>query len=167
MLIIPANLMLEMKGHASEGYPHEVVGVMAGSYVSGEKTIVRLFRGSNQFRLAEQSGTAALDILREDLDVEGSSENRFFMTGEEMRRIDAVCREDGIDIIGFYHTHPDHPARPSVTDLRFAQQTLPGYSYVIMAVEDGAPALTTSWVLSDDETRFVEEPVVVPPAKTV
>lgn len=151
--------MSEMKSHATEGYPHEVVGVMAGVYGGGEKTVTRLYRGSNQFRVAEQTGAAMLEALREDLEVEGSSENRFFMTGDEMRRIDTACRAEGIDIIGFYHTHPDHPARPSTTDLRFAQQTLPGYSYVIMAVEKGAPALTTSWVLSDDEAQFDEEPL--------
>jgi proteasome lid subunit RPN8/RPN11 len=159
MLIIPSNLMAEMREYAAEGYPHEIVGVMAGTYARGAKTVIRLFPGSNQFRLAEQTGDTALQALREDLEVEGSSENRFFMTGDEMRSIDADCRAEGIDIIGFYHTHPDHPARPSVTDLHFAQQTLPGYSYVIMAVENGVPAKTTSWVLSDDETQFEEEQV--------
>ena len=116
MITIPSNLMSALRAHASEGYPHEVVGVMAGTYTRGEKVVTRLFRGANQFRLAEQTGGAALEALREDLEVEGSSENRFFMTGDEMRAIDAQCRAEGIDIIGFYHTHPDHPARPSVTD---------------------------------------------------
>ncbi|HEY3411527.1 MAG TPA: M67 family metallopeptidase [Armatimonadota bacterium] len=157
MLTVPNNLMSEMRAHGAAGYPHEVVGVMAGTYTRGEKTVTRLFRGANQFRLAEQSGGAALEALREDLEVEGSSQNRFFMTGDEMRAIDAQCRAEGIDIIGFYHTHPDHPARPSVTDLHFAQQTLPGYSYVIMSVEQGTPGHTTCWVLNDEETAFEEE----------
>jgi proteasome lid subunit RPN8/RPN11 len=157
MLILPDNLMDEMKAHAVEGYPHEIVGVMAGRYEGDDKRVTRLFRGQNQFSLAEEEGSA--DALKEDLQVDGSAANRYFMTGEEMRAVDAACRADGIDIVGFYHTHPDHPARPSATDLRFAQQTLPGYSYVIMAVEQGEPALTTCWVVSDDESRFEEEAI--------
>jgi proteasome lid subunit RPN8/RPN11 len=153
---IPADVLEEMKAHAAEGYPHEVVGVMAGDW--GEtKRVRRLFRGSNQFRLAEEMGEDAAAALRDDLEVEGSSANRFFMTGDEMRAVDAACRAEGLDILGFYHTHPDHPSRPSATDLRFAQQTLPGYSYVIMSVERGVPSITTCWVLSDDESRFEEE----------
>jgi proteasome lid subunit RPN8/RPN11 len=162
MITIPSNLMSELFAHATEGYPNEVVGVMAGTYAHGEKTVTRLFCGENQFRLAEQTGGAALEALREDLEVEGSSANRFFMTGDEMRAIDAQCRAEGIDIIGFYHTHPDHPARPSVTDLHFAQQTLPGYSYVIVSVENGIPRDTTCWVLNDDETAFDVEVIGTP-----
>jgi len=149
--------MHEMKAHASEGYPNEIVGVMAGRYEGDDKRVTRLFRGQNQFTVAESEGGA--DALKEDLQVDGSAANRYFMTGEEMRAVDAACRAEGIDIVGFYHTHPDHPARPSVTDLHFAQQTLPGYSYVIMAVEKGVPALTTCWVLSEDESRFDEETI--------
>ena len=57
------------------------------------------------------------------------------------------------------HTHPDHPSRPSPTDLRFAQQTLPGYSYAILSVENGVPALLSCWILTDDETAFEAEPI--------
>lgn len=155
---IPADVFEEMRAHAVGGYPYEIVGVMAGDW--GEpKRVRRLFPGSNQFRLAEELGGDAAEALREELDVEGSSANRFFMTGGEMRAIDAACRAQGLDILGFYHTHPDHPARPSATDLRFARQTLPGYSYVIVSVEQGVPTDITCWVLSDDESRFEEEAV--------
>jgi proteasome lid subunit RPN8/RPN11 len=157
MLKLSEELLDEMRTHAAEGYPNEIVGVMAGRYEGDDKRVTRLFRGQNQFSLAEEEGSA--DALKEDLQVDGSAATRYFMTGDEMRAIDAACRAEGIDIVGFYHTHPDHPARPSVTDLRFAQQTLPGYSYVIMAVEQGEPALTTCWVVSDDESRFEEEAI--------
>jgi proteasome lid subunit RPN8/RPN11 len=159
MLILPEHLMEEMKAHAREGYPYEIVGVMAGRW-GEDKRVERLFRGINQFTVAEETddmSTAA--ALRDGLQVDGTAANRYFMSGEEMRAIDALCRAEGLDILGFYHTHPDHPARPSDTDLRFARQTLPGYSYVIMAVERGEPAATTSWVLSDDESRFEEETI--------
>lgn len=155
MLILSEDLLDQIAQHAVEGYPNEIVGVMAGRYEDENKRVTRLFRGQNQFSLAEDNGSA--EALKEDLQVDGSAATRYFMTGEEMRAVDAACRAEGIDIIGFYHTHPDHPARPSITDLRFAQQTLPGYSYLIMAVEEGDPDLTTCWVLSDDESRFDEE----------
>jgi len=161
MLILPERLMEEIKAHAREGYPYEIVGVMAGHWGS-DKRVARLFRGTNQFTIAEESDDMSTSAaLRDDLQVDGTAANRYFMSGEEMRAIDALCREEGLDILGFYHTHPDHPARPSATDLRFAQQTLPGYSYVIMAVEQGRPADTTSWVLSDDESRFEGEAISV------
>lgn len=160
-LKIPTEVMEQMRAHAREGYPYEVVGVMAGHWAR-EKTVARLFRGTNQFTVAEETDdmtTAA--ALRESLEVDGTAANRYFMAPDEMRAIDALCRAEGLDILGFYHTHPDHPARPSETDLRFAQQTLPGYSYVIMAVERGEPADVTSWALSDDESRFEREAIVV------
>lgn len=161
MIKISENLMAMIRAHAAEGYPHEIVGVMAGEYAEGIGTVTRLFRGQNQFRLAEEheDGTA-LDALREKLAVEGASANRFFMTADEMRGVGEACRAEGIDILGFYHTHPDHPALPSATDLRFARETLPGYSYLIMSVNNGVPADTTCWILSDDESRFEQENIV-------
>lgn len=163
MLILPENLLFDLHAHAAEGYPYEIVGVLAGAWEAGDvKRVSRLFRGTNQFRLAEAAHNhSAQRDLKSGLELEesDSSANRYFMTAEEMRAIDAECRAVGIDILGFYHTHPDHPALPSVTDLRFAQQTLPGYSYVITSVESGQPVKTTCWVLSDDESRFVEEEI--------
>ncbi|HEY3268348.1 MAG TPA: M67 family metallopeptidase [Armatimonadota bacterium] len=159
MIILPPDLEAELRAHGAEGYPYEIVGVFAGAYEKGGvKRVTRLFRGENQFRLAElQEGSS--EGVGGAIGVEGSAANRYFMSGDEMRGIDAACRADGIDILGFYHTHPDHPSRPSPTDLRFAQQTLPGYSYAILSVENGVPALLTCWILSDDETAFEAEPI--------
>jgi proteasome lid subunit RPN8/RPN11 len=63
-----------------------------------------------------------------------------------------------LDVLGFYHSHPDHPARPSDYDREHA---LPFYSYIIVAVEKGEARDYTSWVLKDDRSAFVEENVII------
>lgn len=162
MLILPEPLLDEMRDHARSGYPYEIVGVLAGTW-GDDKHVTRLFRGTNQFTVAEEADDlTSAATLREGLEVDGTAANRYFMTAVEMQAIDEACRAERLDILGFYHTHPDHPAIPSATDLRFAQETLPGYSYVIMAVEKGEPAATTCWTLSDDETRFEQEQIHSP-----
>ena len=66
--------------------------------------------------------------------------------------------ERGATLLGFYHSHPDHPARPSRYDLDHAW---PVFAYVIVAVEGGEPRALTSWRLRDDRSAFDEEPVIV------
>ena len=61
------------------------------------------------------------------------------------------------EIVGIYHSHPDHPSRPSQTDTDAAHQ---GYSYVIVSVQNGTVASANSWVLNESERKFHEEPLV-------
>ncbi|MCB1034530.1 MAG: M67 family metallopeptidase, partial [Acidobacteria bacterium] len=61
-----------------------------------------------------------------------------------------------LDIVGYYHSHPDHPAQPSETDREFAW---PGVSYIIVSVEAGEVMATRSWRLQDDRLRFEEEEI--------
>lgn len=68
------------------------------------------------------------------------------------------ARARRLDVLGYYHSHPDHPARPSEYDRNHAW---PWYSYVIVSVKRGEPKDTTSWVLSDDRSRFDPEPMEV------
>jgi proteasome lid subunit RPN8/RPN11 len=65
----------------------------------------------------------------------------------------------GLDILGCYHTHPNHPARPSVYDLEMARGTFPGYSYIILSVQVGSAAEMTSWILRDDYSEFDAEEI--------
>ena len=88
---------------------------------------------------------------------ENRREDRYVIHPEEFRNAERAATGAGLDIVGIYHSHPDHPARPSQTDLETA--TFPGYTYVIVSVRDGSAAETTAWTLAPDRSRFLSEEI--------
>jgi proteasome lid subunit RPN8/RPN11 len=82
--------------------------------------------------------------------------NRFLIHPLEQLRVEKDARARGLDVLGYYHSHPDHPARPSNYDREHAW---PWYSYVIISVERGSPRDLTSWVLAEDRSAFAPEHV--------
>jgi proteasome lid subunit RPN8/RPN11 len=130
-----------IRRHAAEAYPHECCGAMLGRASDGAKAVTRALRIPN---------------ARTD-----SARNRFLVTDRDYLRVEAAAAAAGLDLIGFYHSHPDHPARPSRHDLEHA---LPVFSYVIVSVAGGRPRRTTSWVLAEDRSRFDPEAVRAAPA---
>ena len=156
----------ELRAHASVGYPYEVVGVMAGIRTGESFLVDRLYRAHNRIRVMEDTrGDQACRQVKESLGFKpgDSSANRFLMTGEDVLGIQNLCRREGRDIVGFYHSHPDHPAKPSETDLRLAMNTIPGYAHVIVSVQNGIPADITGWVLSEDCAEFTPVSVRLDP----
>jgi proteasome lid subunit RPN8/RPN11 len=85
-----------------------------------------------------------------------SPRNRFSITPEDFRAAERAAAERGLDLLGWYHSHPDHPARPSEFDREHAW---PWYSYVIVSVDGGVPKDLTSWQLEDDRSKFQPEVV--------
>jgi len=85
-----------------------------------------------------------------------SEKNRFLIDPREQVRVEKDARARGLDVLGYYHSHPDHPARPSNYDREHAW---PWYSYIIVSVEQGEARDMTSWVLSEDRVRFDPEPL--------
>jgi len=83
---------------------------------------------------------------------------RFLVRPDDYRGAETRARETGLDLIGFYHSHPDHPARPSQYDLDHAW---PSLSYVIVSVIAGEDQLLTSWRLREDRSAFDEQAVTV------
>ena len=83
---------------------------------------------------------------------------RFLVRPIDYRAAERRAAQLGAELVGFYHSHPDHPARPSRYDLDHAW---PVFAYVIVAVEGGEPRALTSWRLRDDRSAFDEEPVTV------
>ncbi len=113
------------------------------------------------------SEVVALKNLRQDparaqellpLDSPGveSERNRFLIDPRDQIRVEKDARARGLDVVGYYHSHPDHPARPSNYDREHAW---PWYSYVIISVERGEPKDLNSWVLRDDRSQFDPEDV--------
>jgi proteasome lid subunit RPN8/RPN11 len=139
VLRFPADELRKLHAHALEGYPHEVVGILAGDRTTG---LVRSIR--------------ALRNERAD-----SPQNRYQVSALVMMRAEQQIEADGLEVVGYYHSHPDHPARYSDFDRLHA---LPNMSYLITAIHggpDGKPfvADTLSWRLTDDRTAMDPEPV--------
>jgi proteasome lid subunit RPN8/RPN11 len=127
MLKLTQSDYLALRGHGEETYPHECCGVLLGRFEeSGIKTVSRVVRCGN---------------TRAD-----SPHNRYQIDPRELIRIQREGRERGEDIVGFYHSHPDHPAKWSVTDLAEAHWF--GCSYVITGVEKGTAAITNAFELT-------------------
>ena len=123
--------------HASATYPNECCGALLG--------------------VADVAGTAlVIDMLPLPNTTEEGPRRRFLVRPSDYRAAEAHADATGADLLGFYHSHPDHPARPSEYDLAHAW---PNLSYVIVAVAGGRPADLRSWRLYDDRSAFGEEPV--------
>jgi|SRR5690242_4113384 proteasome lid subunit RPN8/RPN11 len=148
MLTISQSDYDVMRQHGEETYPHECCGVLLGRLAEGNRKVTSLARCEN---------------TRAD-----SPQNRYHIDPRELIKIQRQGRERGEDIIGFYHSHPDHPARWSQTDLAEAHWI--SCSYVITSVEKGHANTTNSFVLSgDDEANkhFEEEDLRVVPAESL
>ncbi|HVA20858.1 MAG TPA: M67 family metallopeptidase [Candidatus Micrarchaeia archaeon] len=108
-------------------------------------------------------GAAAGDVTRVTVVVEGRNLvqerrlDRYELDPADILRADRLARQRGLEVVGFYHTHPDHPARPSPFD---TERAWPGYHYVVIAVERGRVAAATAWVLDEPARRFDAVPMV-------
>ena len=138
MLIIPLKEYKALRQHGEETYPHECCGVLLGQMdEEGVRTVTSVARAGN---------------TRTD-----SAHNRYHIDPKELIRIQREGRARGEDIIGFYHSHPDHPAQWSQTDLAEAHWF--SCSYVITSVEKGKAMLTNAFELtgSDENDKKLED----------
>jgi proteasome lid subunit RPN8/RPN11 len=128
-----------LRQHGEETYPNECCGVVLGHFADdGSKTVTRTVRCGN---------------TRDD-----SPHNRYHIDPKELIRIQREGRDRGEEIVGFYHSHPDHPAKWSVTDLAEAHWF--GCSYVITSVEKGVAKITNSFELKgmdEADKKFMDE----------
>ena len=139
MLKLTQSTYVSIRQHGEETYPHECCGVLLGHFNDdGSKTVSRIERCGN---------------TRDD-----SPHNRYNIDPRDLIRVEREGRERGEDMVGFYHSHPDHPARWSPTDLAEAHWF--GCSYVITSVEKGKAAITNSFELTgsdEGDKQFVVE----------
>ncbi len=132
-----------LRQHGEETYPHECCGVLLGRFEDD---------GSRDVTSIERCGNTRTDSPR----------NRYHIDPKELIRIQREGRKRGEDIVGFYHSHPDHPAQWSSTDFEEAHWI--GCSYVITSVEKGEAAITNSFALvgSDEaDKKLVDEKIEV------
>ena len=136
MLRMGSALIDEIRRHGERAYPAECCGVLVGT-VGDLKKAVRLIPATNR---------------RTD------DPHRYLIAPEDLRRIEADLRPLRLDVLGCYHSHPDHPAVPSAFDI---EQAWPWYSYLIVRVNAGQAAEVASWVLNDDRSAMHPEPIDV------
>jgi proteasome lid subunit RPN8/RPN11 len=135
-LKIREELIHGIHAHGVETYPHECCGALLGRDADGSREVLQLMPLANQ---------------RND-----SPRNRFEITPEDFRLAEKTASEKQMELIGWYHSHPDAPARPSEFDREHAW---PWYSYVIVSVQKGEPRDTTSWRLQDDRSAYDSEAI--------
>ena len=134
MIALTHTALHKIKVHAMEAYPEECCGILVGTEREGGKEVYDVIRIGN-----------AKDENRT---------RRFLITPAEYKRAEEAAAAEGLGVMGFYHSHPDHPARPSQFDLDHAW---PWCSYIIAAVEERIPSAVKSWVLKEDRSGFDEE----------
>jgi proteasome lid subunit RPN8/RPN11 len=143
MLHLPQSVHDQLRRHGEAAYPDECCGVLLGS-------------------LAEEVRT-----IREAIAVENASaspRNHYEVSPQDLIAIMSHARSAGLEILGFYHSHPDHPAQPSATDLAEAHWI--GCSYVITAVCNGLGEATNSFLLGgsrEEDKHFTPEVIVIVP----
>jgi proteasome lid subunit RPN8/RPN11 len=151
MLKISQSDYLSLRQHGEETYPNECCGVLLGRFDDNGAESVSESVSKSVSRIARCGNTRA-----------DSPHNRYQIDPKELIRIQREGRERGEDIVGFYHSHPDHPAQWSPTDLAEAHWF--GCSYVITSVEKGTATITNSFDLTgtdEGDKKFVDENIEV------
>jgi len=137
-LRLSEEMLADIRRHGEGAYPAECCGVLAGRVdESGGKEVVRLSPAVNR---------------RTD------DPHRYLIAPDDLRRLGAELRLEGLEIVGYYHSHPDHPAVPSGFDTAHAW---PWYSYLIVRVERGRGLEAASWTLDDEQPLMRPESLEV------
>lgn len=129
-----------MRELAEAAYPHEGCGVLVGRARVGAAVVTEVREGRNL--------------------VTDRRHDRYELDPRDIIAAERRARERGEEVLGYYHTHPDHPARPSQFDTDHAW---PGYHYVVISVQRGRLVRATAWTLAPQESpnRFVEAELTV------
>ena len=134
---IPGDILQHIHTHGEAAYPEEGAGFLLGRLVDGVKQV---------------SAILPLTNARED----AARHNRYLLTAEDTLRAEQEAMRRGLDVLGVFHSHPDHPNRPSEFDREWA---MPWFSYLITSVQAGKAVSSLSWLLEEDRSRFVEEEI--------
>jgi proteasome lid subunit RPN8/RPN11 len=138
LIVLAGQWEERIRREGEKSYPNECCGILLGrTGAEGSRVVEDLVPIENAWETGEQY-------------------HRFQIEPEDMMRAEREARKRGLDVLGFYHSHPDHPAKPSDFD---REQALPFYSYIITAVERGIAGDLTSWELKTDRSEFLGEAI--------
>ena len=138
MIQMKKEFLDDIEAHGKEGFPNEVCGIILGVSGDEKKEVLQLKRGTN---------------LNKD-----RTHDRYELDPKDLLQAERDARDSDMDIIGFYHSHPDHPDIPSEFD---RERAWPDYSYIITSIMGGKEASTRSWLLNDESHIFEEEKIIV------
>ena len=152
MIILSNTARQGIEQHAAESFPHECVGLLIGRLEGQRKHVEAIYRAQN---------TWTSEVGLTNAEHEHSLADRFYLDPRDYMKADRAARAQGLDIVGCYHSHPDHPAIPSERDRVGAQGVGGGssFSFLIQSVRSGLAAELTSWLLSEDGERFISEEI--------
>lgn len=136
---IQPQVLERIHRHGEQAYPDEGAGFLLGRVQENSRLV---------------SDILAVNNAREAQ----ARRNRYLMTPQDVLQGEEEADRRGLDVIGIFHSHPDHPNRPSEFDREWA---MPWYSYLITSVDAGRAVGSRSWRLSDDRARFDEEQLVI------
>jgi proteasome lid subunit RPN8/RPN11 len=139
MLEITPELLRQIQAHGEAAYPEEGAGFLLGKDDGDHRQVTAIL---------------ALDNARE----QAARHNRYLLTPQDYLDGENEAARYNLDVLGVFHSHPDHPNRPSEFDREWA---MPWFSYVITSVDHGRAVGSRSWRLAEDRGRFVEEPIQV------
>jgi proteasome lid subunit RPN8/RPN11 len=137
MITIAEKQLSEIREHGVRDYPYECCGLLLGRFRAEGKFVSEIYPISN---------------ARE----ESAKRNRFLITPEELMKGERYARQHDLEVVGFYHSHPDSPAAPSQYDLEHAWPT---YSYIIVSTSADRAGDLFSWEQEPDRSRFNQEEI--------
>ena len=144
MILLNQPHVEAINAHGERDYPYECCGLLIGRFAEdGSKQVVETYPISN---------------ARE----EEAKRNRFLIRPEELLAGERAAMQKGLDVVGFYHSHPDDRPVPSQYDLEHAWPT---YSYIVVAITKGSGDGLRSWEMESDRSRFNEEEIAPSPAE--
>jgi proteasome lid subunit RPN8/RPN11 len=135
---LSAEALRAIEAHGEAAYPNEGAGFMLGR-ANGDTVVVE--------------SLLPLDNKRES----EAQHNRYELTAQDFDQAEQVADDQGVELVGVFHSHPDHPAQPSVFDRDHA---LPNFSYLITKIAGGKAEVTRAWRLRDDHAAFDEEELI-------
>ena len=135
MIYLSEEHIRQIEAHGEKTYPYECGGMLIGRFEDGKKSVVELLPMENAMSEAEQH-------------------NRVLILPKDVLRAERFAREKKLDVVGYYHSHPDHPAIPSQFDLDHA---LPVWTYIIVSVAKGKAVDVRAWEMENDRSKFTEE----------
>ena len=139
ILEIPRHVLEEIYTHGEKAYPEEGAGLLLGEINGATRHVVEILTFPN---------------VREEI----ARHNRYLLSAEDYMEGEAEAAQKGLDVLGIFHSHPDHPNEPSEFDRQWAW---PSFSYLITSVTTGKALDSRSWRLADDRAQFVEEAIEI------
>ena len=141
MLEVPAAILNQINAHGEQAYPEEGAGFLLGSLAGETKEVSAILPVTNS---------------RED----AARHNRYLLSAEDYLHGEQEAMRRGLDLLGVFHSHPDHPNQPSEFDREWA---MPWFSYLITSVQGSSAAGSRSWKLEEDRSIFLEEIIKIKP----